>query len=645
MNDFNPLFTELKQSIIDLFQIPESGSMKMGLYRIKNHIENAEKCFEYDPSGFTSVSHMERKWKEIIPEINFSLDDLLSGNPELLKCQKSGLHINRLFLSKDYDEEKEYFIKVVRDGIKHYGADKEFSVDDILEARYGSLNSFKSLNSSQFLRGEYNSAPPSYIKQIYEWWNVNSLLKFAVTLPNSVSMHLIRNPNLYEIYFCFVIKNGANIYILTDNENHENPLYHQMTRRPDRDLARKMVGHNFPYYLMDIVSDGNDLYKIKKEDLGNALAPYQKDTKIISLVSELEESCLVWTILMFNLIQQNYFLNQVELPSLSYTAEMMQKPDILIDHAKKHGLVLHQDVKYFELNTIESISTAKVDHAALGGEVSTCWIEDRYGHLVPDEMLNLIAPAESNFELDLKTKVIENTAKSPFRDDSRIQLHKSSTSAFGEAKQLEQDHIFRARANYVALIGSLAKEEFEREEKAMDLWFDTLVKSKTDIVMKVCKLVKSGYTLTKQYNDGVLYYERNENKLEFNGMDISKIAKLGERSQITEYHVRWWPKIHIGQRATKHSDHECCISGKKASYAIGFMFRDINQIVSMFGISIEDVPEFLRLYDSRNYSSRGNFILDRIDPMANVRNPFRNYKLSILVLFSKSELKKFGLES
>lgn len=644
MIDFKPLFEQIKQSLNELFDIPDSGSMPVRIHQIKRYIEHAETYLEYDPNGFTSVSHLEGKWKEVKSNVNFSLDDLLNGSPALLKYQQSGLSINKLFSNKDFIDEKKYFIKVVRDGLKHYGAEKEVSVDDMLLARCDSLNSFKKLSKSQFLRGEYSSAPPSYVKQIYEWWNVNSLLKFAVTLPNSVSMHLIRSPNLYEIYFCFVIKNGANIYILTDNNDHSNPLYHQMTRRPDRGLARKIAGHNFPYYLMDVGSKDGELYKIKKEDLGNALAPYQKDTKIIAKVDELEESCLAWTILMFNLIQQNYFLRQVELPKLSYTAEMMQKPDILIEHAKKNGLVLHQDIKYFERNSTASISTENIDHAALGKEVTTCWMEKRYGHLVNEETLNLIAPVENNFELNTVTNSIDIDPKGYFREKTHIELRKSSTSDFGEAEQLERNHIFRARANYVSIIQDMAKKEFDREEKAMDLWFKKLVDSKTDVVMDACKAVKNGYTLTKS-RDGSLNYERNGTQLVFNGMDISKVAILGERSNVTEYHLRWWPKHHIGQQAGKCKDYECCMSGKKAFYGIGFMFRDIDQLVNLFGISIEDVPEFMRFYESRSYRSQGNHILDRIDPMANIRNPFNQYKLSILVLFSKSELKNFGLKS
>lgn len=655
MSNFKELFNQITHKIIDLFKIPDSGSMTIGVSRIKGFIENAEKCFEYDPNGFTSVSHLESNWKNHIKEVNFSLDELLNDDPRLLEFQKTGLEINKLFADQNYIDEKNYFVSVVRDGLKHYGSDKEFSVSEILHARYCSLNSFKRLETNQFLKGQYSSTPPSYIKQIYEWWNINSLLKFAVTLPNSVSMHLIRNPNLFEIYFCFVIKNGSNIYVMTDKGNHRNPLYHSMTRRPDRDLARKIESHNFPYYLMDIGSEDGELYTIKKEDLGNAIAIYQKETKIISTVDQLEESCLVWTILMFNLIQQNYFLNQVEMPTLSYTAEMIKKPDILIEHATKHGLVLHQEVKYFSRNTTNSIATQNVDHEALGSEVSTNWIEQRYGHLVGEDALNLIASVEDNFELNTVTNTIVTNPKESFRDDTHVKLSKVSSTDFGDAQQLERNHIFLARSNYVAIIEDMADKEFEREEKSMDSWFKKLVESKTNIVMDACKVIKNSHVLVKD-SEGNLTYERKTSldkdgktdvivqPIVFNSMDISKIAKLGVRDGVTQSHLEWWPKVYIGKRVGKYQDHECCISGKKAHFSIGFMFSTIDEIIEFFGIAIDDVPEFLRFFNKRNFRSKGNFILDRIDPMANINNPFsrHRYKLSILVLFSKSELKKFG---
>jgi len=656
MNDFVELFNNITHKITTLFEIPESGSTFLLNYKIKGFIDTAEKALVYDPSGFTSMSHLENNWLSLIKDISFDLNKILNNDPKLLKFKKFGKEIKNLFSDKAYLDEKEYFITVVNDGLKHYGSDKDFSTTEIIDARYNSLNSFKYLSVHQFLRGEYDSTSPAYIKQIYEWWNINSLLKFAVTLPNSVSMHLIRNPNFFEMYFCFVIKNGSNIYIMTDKQEHKNPLFHSMTRRPDRDLARQIGKHTFPYYLMDVGSEDGELYTLKKEDLGNALAPYQKDTKIISTIDQLEESSLIWTILMFNLIQQNYFFNQVTLPSLSYTAEMIKKPDILIKHATNNGLTIHQEVKTFDLNTISSISTKNVDHKALGSEVSTNWIEERYGHLVDEQTLNLIAPIEDNYELNTESNSIELNPTASFRDNTHIKLFRTSSNAFGEVKKLEMDHVFLARKNYVSTIEALAYKEFLREEKAMDAWFSKLVKKNNDIVMDACKAVKSTYQLQKDSN-GNLNYKRNttfssDSGLNFhtyepivhNNKDITDISLLGVREEVAQSHLRWWPKVIIGKQAGRYQDHECCISGKKAHYGIGFMFENIQQVIDFFNISIDDVPEFLRFFSTRDFRSRGNQILDRIDPMTNINNPFsrKQYKLSILVLFSKSELKKFG---
>lgn len=655
MNNYNELFDQITNKLTELFKIPESGSMTIGVSRIKSFIEKAKGCFEYDPTGFTSISMLEENWKLQIKQVTFSFEDLLNNDPELLCFQKTGLEIGKLLDDATYNDEKEYFVSVVRDGLKHYGSDKEFTVSEILNSRYCSLNSYKNLNVNQFLKGEYSAAPPSYIKQIYEWWNINSLLKFAVTLPNSVSMHLIRNPNLFEMYFCFVIKNGANIYIMTDKGNHDNPLYHQMTRRPDRDLAKKIEGHCFPYYLMDIGAEDGQLFSLEKEDLGNALAPYQKDTKIIETVDQLEADSLVWTILMFNLIQQNFFLNKVDLPVLSYTAEMIKKPDILINHAKNNGLVLYQDTKQFVQNTVGSVSTENVDRDALGSEVQTNWIEQRYGHLVNEEALNIIAAVEDNYELKTEDNVLVLNPNESFREDTHIKLSKISTSDFGDAEQLEKNHIFIARKNYVSIIEDMADKEFQREQKSMDKWFKDLVDAKNDLVMAACKAVKDSYKLIKDSN-GNLTYERktiqtgengdreNVVPITFNSIDISRIARLDVKEAVSQNFLGWWPKVYIGTQATKYGDYECCLSGKKAHFGIGFKFRTIDELIGFFGISIDEVPEFLRYFDSRNNRSATNYILNRVDPMANINNPFarHGYKLSILVLFSKSELKKFA---
>lgn len=93
MNDFVKLFEEITQKIKILFEIPESGSMTLGISKIKGFIDSAKQALDYDPSGFTSISHLENHWANHIKEIHFSFDEILNEDPKLLKFKKIGFEI------------------------------------------------------------------------------------------------------------------------------------------------------------------------------------------------------------------------------------------------------------------------------------------------------------------------------------------------------------------------------------------------------------------------------------------------------------------------------------------------------------------------------------------------------------------------
>jgi hypothetical protein len=76
------------------------------------------------------------------------------------------------------------------------------------------------------------------------------MLAAATRMPSGVSLNLIRHPDGYQSYFCFVIRNGGNLFVLSDVPEYSHPLQGMMSRRPDRELDRRAARNWFPYDLL-----------------------------------------------------------------------------------------------------------------------------------------------------------------------------------------------------------------------------------------------------------------------------------------------------------------------------------------------------------------------------------------------------------
>jgi hypothetical protein len=58
---------------------------------------------------------------------------------------------------------------------------------------------------------------PVFHAKVFQWWNINSLLQAATTqMPSGVSLNLIRDRDAFQSYFVFCIRNGANLFVLSD---------------------------------------------------------------------------------------------------------------------------------------------------------------------------------------------------------------------------------------------------------------------------------------------------------------------------------------------------------------------------------------------------------------------------------------------
>lgn len=650
MNDhtIEEVYKVFSGKFCELFGVnrPKGGPTLITNYEMHKAIKEAEKTFEYDPSYLTALSFLEVKLHEGLQEIKYSLEAILFKPTSFSNEKKLVLEMQELLDScLEYTSQKEYFIKIVKDLVDHYDTDKEFSITEILETRFTVLCSFDTLREFQFLRGQEDETAPKYIKQIYEWWNVNSLIDYATSLPNSISLHLIRHPNRYESYFCFLIKRGGNIFVFTDKMKLPSPTFSMTSRRPDRLMAENIEKNSFPYYLLGLESELGDLYEIDNADT-TALVSFQKQTHILTTVSELKQESLLWVVLMFDLIYQNYFLNHKQLDELSYTVEMMAQPQRFIEKAKNNGIVPYNDSEELQHITVSSIHSDNVDSSALGNQFSKNWMEDRYSSQISDEMLNQVQPLGQKSYYQIEDKALIHSDKSKndlvgfLKENTLLDLGSIPPTEFNTGTQLKRDRIFIARTNYVRLLEKHAQAEFKERKTEIETWFKKLCKRKQSLIIDHCKELKTKYEIVDNQFNRV---DDMHDSISTHNSVFSCFNNPNPTRSVFRKREDLFKELNTAPRYSIHGEggyDSCYATDAKASYVAIFMLSNIEEILQFFNIKLKDVPDILHNYTSNEYRSQGNSILNRTDPMADINNPFKRYDFPIIVNFSKRAYNK-----
>lgn len=633
MFNHKELFENASALFTNIFYIKDDR-WNSGNYDQTKVLDSAKKTIDSDPTHLTAVSYLEEHALKFFKDVQFNILDILDERESFIFTKNNVAKFIEQLNNQDYIEDKKYFIDIVAMGSKHYGFTDDIEDGEIILARFDSLQSYKNLSINQFLSGGFNEGKPQYIKQIYEWWNINSLLDYATTLPNSISLHLVRHPSLYESYFCFLIKNGANIYILTDHKEHSNPLYSERTRRPDRNFANQISGHSFPYYLLDVVAEDGELYSLESET-GTGVVPYQKTTFILSTIDQLHKKNFLWVILMYDLIYQNYFLNEVKLEEMSYTAEMLNKPELLIHKAQSNGLIIQSEPIKFEKISKLSVHTDNIDSKVLGAEAQTSWLEKRYAHLIDDDALALTGLAEETLKYDFKEKSLISSKSSSGLSTDLVTLSKINVSHFSNNESLLADRLYLARNNYVKLLSYHAQIEYDQNKSKFDSWFKKQVDANFDRILDRCKELKANYIYDSKKDELRYIFKKDESDSGIGRSIPRNICTLHLNSE----------SYRIGSAMYSYykyvnNNFNCFFTGAVAHFVFKIELKTANDLADCFGLSIDQLPDMLKNFNSYGYRSISNSILNRVDPMANINTPFDKNPFSFKLYLSKRAFNK-----
>jgi hypothetical protein len=533
-----------------------------------------------------------------------------------------------------------------------YGAADREDIQKVLDdhdamafLRRDALRSMEKLSVHQFLDGdpEPASVRPVYYKFVHQWFNVNSMLDAVAKQAPGVSLNLIRDPNDYQSYFCFAIRNGGRVFVLSDVPVNAHPLQPMLSRRPEKELDRRVAQNWFPYDLMGLAynEENGQLYFDRSSE--RSLVVGQSEALPLKPISKIGPHETIWTAMMFGLIVDRFWRKGHTEKQLSYTAEMVRVEDKMLTAAVKSGLPVKGyakiDAKPVEREDIMHPTAEAAEAFGPRTDTDTVWLEERYGHLVSEESLNVIASPERHHRLALTTGEITDS-RNPHSDhrfsmDSRVattvKVEKLPSTTFGSKEKIEADRLFIARYNYAIQIDALARNEYEKRKDEITTWYRAKVDANAE-------------TLKSWVGDSILWVPaKGDNHTRMMGHGYSPTGKQAIRSfafpwMMDDAHKRM-RNLGLGTHSIGGFESTrgalCAVNETKASYCFTFCPANAKEIAAVAGCAESELPDVLQHHDLET-GYKGNHLLDRVDPVDwAINNPWEDFDARVGIFLSK----------
>lgn len=611
-------------------------SLEHSLYKKYSEALNS---LQMDPTGISTVMLAKAFFDSFTGRQIFTLADVMHGSDELNRQIKAISPLSGLIADPSVKDSLDDFRAGIQSALTHYEVEISDRVKNIIDdndslssLRLSAFTSGENLRLNQFLRGDRDTtSKPAYMKTIYKWWNINSLLAAAVSMPSGVSLHLISAPKVFNSYFVFLIKNGGNLYILSDVEAIAHPYQEEMRRRPDRQFQDRVNQNWFPYELENVVFDEEEGEFNLSASKTNDLVAYQAQNRPLAKLGDIEPESSIWLIMMFTLIVKRFWGDDVQAKELSYTGEMIVKSQALIDRAESSNLPVAPGQAFKPVRIDEASikpGVASRDEIGKSYDLTHGWLEERYGHMVGEDVLNNTVEGA----LVKKTAEGKMVVASP-DDDSKTELsistHAYRLTRFGTATEIENDRKFIARANYADAISALAKKEFLQRKDEIVAWFDAKARANIENLIAYAG------------NESIWIHDGEKIGLEDS---IRKNLSTSRNTKKDQFH-EFMRTVEFGQHGSLYgarilysksgSGGSCNITGAKPSYIVGFTPATSAEIAVIAGCTVTDLPDVLQNFSLRK-TRTGNQILDRIDPMAwRVKSPWEDLDFRVILAFSK----------
>lgn len=225
-------------------------------YDIKKMNDRIIEALKYDNTGIFTTAYLSIYLDQFLKNKKVTLIDMLN-NQELYDYIED---IKILYNDVKEDKAEDKIKAEAKSAMSHYNRDCNLDTLSIMEikssAEYCVNNGLK---LRQFSRGERRSSEFKLSRNIYMFDNLDSIIRACISENlNGIMLSYVKDSEeLANSYFSFVIKNGDNMYILTDMPQRNIPVY--ISRCPGRDMSRRIEANYFPYSTVANI-DTSDLW-------------------------------------------------------------------------------------------------------------------------------------------------------------------------------------------------------------------------------------------------------------------------------------------------------------------------------------------------------------------------------------------------
>lgn len=599
---------------------------------------------ELDPTGLTTFMMLRGYFEWFLKNTDFSAYDLIL-NPSTVRDKVEPLNFLRTLLeTPEIVELVDEFEATTRKGTSHYAGDRDDleawlkSKYDLALIRRDALRSMETLETHQFTQGQTSEGNTAqYNMDVWEFWNINSLLATArVQQIPGISLCMMRDPGeALHSYFGFICSNGETITFLTDRGRSPHPAYKRMSRRPDRELQRRSELHRFPYHLLDVSmsDDTRRLYANRRE----GLVPLNTQGVALSKIGDLPPDQLIWTMYMFDLIRDRFYVERRALPELSYTGAMVREPEALVSGTS--ALARIEAYPFLKLPSIvasDVTTESTADQWDRDPQLFLTWMLDRYGQGVPDSFVDVVGEHE---KLAL---ALPNVHKDMWGLSRLPRLESLEATDFGSQGDIERNRMWAARSNQMTYVQQLAEVDYEETKEDVLKWFRAKVKENADSLLDaaargeifmLCKVYWVGDSWTNNHPYKPKNTLEQEEGITFHKALGHFYATVMIASEGPAFYS-WFR----GKRKYVPDPVNCFenpnVRGTIHTYISLQTPMDVAQVC---GVEVVDLPWQLQHYwDSHWEPYTGNSIITRIDPIDwKLHNPWARLALSVGITSSK----------
>lgn len=578
-------------------------SGRLSNFDIKQMNDKIKEALKYDVTGVFADAYLSEYFEKFIADKNFSVKEMLV-NPET----ESFLADAKILQDALAESDSANMIKSdAEKAMNFYGMSAEdLSLSDIIEIRTSAERCMNGkLRILQFSSGTPSESGFKMSKDIYMYRDIDAMLYCAAdNVLDGVSLGYIRDAeSLTDSYFAFIIKNGKNLYLLTDKPKYGHPLMSGYRRCPGRDMSRRIENNMFPYDSVANIdtSDlwGSGRYGAKEIDDKNALENMENPRIKIGTFENMKKCEAFWTVLMISMIKDKFYKEAPQY-EISYTGSMIQTDKI---EASEYTLTVRNALPSMKLHDIASID----DTADCGCEDKYTvlnYIVDRYKDRIDKDLLNVIADTDEYALADKKY-----TYNGGFINSDVIHPVKAFdlSTACGTKEEIEADQKWMARYNYAAQIQKLAEDDYEQHRQSVSLTVGNKIIPR---IREICKSFVKGELFDCACNQTFsVWYNENT------GADY----KFGYNNY------------------SNKSDMKCTFSGKTPSVVLTINPKNVDKLAFICGCKKEELPEQIQHW-KEGTGHYGNELLDRIDPMSfKISDPFQKMTFKIVILLSKKE--------